>query len=56
LRLADLAGLGELHLREEDKVQRLLVGDSWFAGHATAKALLEKLGVRFVGNVKTAHS
>ena len=56
LRLADFAGLGELHLREEEKVQRLLVGDSWFAGCATAKALLEKLGVHFVGNVKTAHS
>jgi hypothetical protein len=55
LRLADFAGLGEQHLREEDKVQRLLVGDSWFAGYATAKALMDELGVHFVGNVKTAH-
>jgi hypothetical protein len=32
------------------------VDDSWFAGHATAKALWVKLGMLFVGNVKTAHS
>ena len=37
-------------------MKRLLVGDSWFVGHATAKALLEKPGVHFFGNVKTAHS
>jgi hypothetical protein len=37
-------------------MKRLLVGDSWFVGHATAKALLEKPGVHFVGSVKTAHS
>ena len=55
MRLADLGGLSEIDVREEDKVVRVLVGDSWFAGHETAKALKEKLGIRFVGNVKTAH-
>jgi hypothetical protein len=43
-----------LGLREEDKVARLLVGDSWFASMETTKALMNKLGVHFVGNVKTA--
>ena len=56
VRLAWGAGLSELDLREEEKIMRLLVGDSWFAGHATAKALWEKLGMLFIGNVKTAHS
>ena len=55
LRLPCFAGLSEIDVREEDKVVRLLIGDSWFAGHETAKALRGKLGIRFVGNVKTAH-
>ena len=54
LRLAEGAGLMELGLREEDKVARLLVGDSWFASTETATALMKELGVHFVGNVKTA--
>ena len=54
VRLCDLGGLSEKNLREEDKVARMLVGDSWFASHETAVALREELGVHFVGNVKTA--
>jgi len=41
-------------VRAEDKVARLLVGDSWFASQQTADALMKELGVHFVGNVKTA--
>ena len=54
VRLASKGGLDESNLREEDKVMRVLVGDSWFASHETAEALLKELQVLFVGNVKTA--
>lgn len=33
---------------------RILIGDSWFGSYKTAVALL-KMGIFFVGNVKTAH-
>ena len=56
VRLAEGAGLSEKGVREEDLASRLLVGDSRFAGHATASALWNELRVHFVGNVKTAHS
>ena len=38
LRLPCFVGLSEIDTREEDKVVRLVIGDSWFAGHETAKA------------------
>ena len=57
LRLAKGAGLDEhQHRREEDRPFRVLVGDSWFASFQTARALYNELGLRFIGNVKTAHS
>ena len=34
---------------------RVLCGDSWFASATSAVALKKKLGMFFVGNVKTAH-
>ena len=35
--------------------RRHAVGDSWFAGVGTARALMKRLGIHFVGNVKTGH-
>ena len=55
LRLAEGAELSELGKRREDCVDRVLVGDSWFASFETAKALRELMKVHFVGNIKTAH-
>ena len=56
LRLACGAGLSEMEKRPEDKVGRVLVGDSWFASFDTAKALKQELGLYFVGNIKTGHA
>ena len=38
----------------QDRAGRVCVGDSWFASVDTVTACTEALGVRFIGNVKTA--
>ena len=47
--------MSEKGLREEDKVGRVVLGDSWFASFQTAKAMRDELSLYFVGNIKTAH-
>jgi hypothetical protein len=36
-------------------LHRVVFGDSWFASLQTLQALREKLGVHFVGVIKTGH-
>jgi hypothetical protein len=45
LRLAYKGGLDETGMREDGKVKRVLVGDSWFASEETAKALKGNWGL-----------
>ncbi len=47
--------LGENSLAPNNKLQRVIFGDSWFASLETLTALREKLGLHFVGVIKTAH-
>ena len=55
LRLVAALGIGEKSLPPDKKLQRVVFGDSWFASYETVKALREKLGLHFVGVIKTAH-
>jgi len=52
--LANLS-LGENALSPEKKLARVVFGDSWFASYQTVLALRDKLGLHFVGVIKTAH-
>ena len=56
LRMIAAMGLGEKNLPANDKLRRVVIGDSWFASRATACTLQEKFGVEFTGCVKTAHA
>ena len=38
-----------------DKLQAIVIGDSWFASVKTAKAIRKELGCHFIGHIKTAH-
>ena len=38
----------------EDRVGRVVVGDSWFASVSTAEVLRGEFAIKFIGNVKTA--
>jgi hypothetical protein len=55
LRLLAALGLGENSLPPDKKLHRVVFGDSWFASYETMKGLREKLGLHFVGVIKTAH-
>ena len=56
LRMVAAMGLGEKNLPHNDKLRRVVIGDSWFASRTTACTLQEKFGVEFTGCVKTAHA
>jgi hypothetical protein len=47
--------IGENSLASDKKLQRVIFGDSWFASVETLTALREKLGLHFVGVIKTAY-
>ncbi len=47
--------LGENSLPPDKKLHRVVFGGSWFASMETMKGLREKLGLHFVGIIKTAH-
>ena len=52
--LANLS-LGENALSPDKKLFRVVFGDSWFASYQTVLGLRDKLGLHFVGVIKTAH-
>jgi hypothetical protein len=47
-------GIGEKGLRNDQRSNRIVYADSWFAGRNTAKALMEELNLHFTGPVKTS--
>ena len=55
LRMLAALSIGENSLAPNNKLQRVIFGDSWFASLETLTALREKLGLHFVGVIKTAH-
>jgi hypothetical protein len=52
--LANLS-FGENALSPIKKMARVVFGDSWFASYQSVLALRDKLGLHFVGVIKTAH-
>ena len=44
----------EKRVPKEDRVDRVVVADSWFASVSTAEALWDEFAIKFIGNVKTA--
>jgi hypothetical protein len=55
VRMLAALSLVENSLPPDKKLQRVVFGDSWFASYETMKGLREKLGLNFVGVIKTAH-
>ena len=55
VRMLAALSVGENSLPPDKKLQRVVFGDSWFASLETLTALREKLGLHFVGVIKTAH-
>ena len=55
VRMLAALSLGENSLAPNNKLQRVIFGDSWFASLETLTALREKLGLHFVVVIKTAH-
>jgi hypothetical protein len=55
VRMLAALSIGENSLAPDKKLQRVIFGDSWFASVETLTALREKLGLHFVGVIKTAH-
>jgi hypothetical protein len=55
VRMLAALSLGENSLPPDKKLQRVVFGDSWFASYETMKGLREKLGLHFVGVIKTTH-
>ena len=55
VRMLAALSLGENSLAPNNKLHRVVFGDSWFASLETLTALREKLGLHFVGVIKTAH-
>ena len=52
LRLVKFAN--EKRVPKEDRVDRVVVADSWFASVSTAEALWDEFAIKFIGNVKAA--
>ena len=52
LRLVKFAN--EKRVTKEDRVDRVVVADSWFTSVSTAEALWGEFAIKFIGNVKTA--
>ena len=46
--------VNEKRVPKEDRVDHVVVGDSWFASVSTAEALWDEFAIKFIGNVKTA--
>jgi hypothetical protein len=54
LRMLSKMGMNEKNLADDNKLERVVVADSWFASRKTAIALDGILGVHFTGPIKTA--
>jgi hypothetical protein len=54
VRMLAALSLDENSLPPDKNLQRNVFGDSWFASYETMKGLREKLGLHFVGVIKTA--
>ena len=55
VRMLAALSLGENSLPPDKKLHRVVFGDSWFGSYETLKGLRDKLGLHFVGVIKTAH-
>jgi hypothetical protein len=55
VRMLAALSLGENSLAPNNKLQRIIFGDSWFASLETLTALRDKLGLHFLGVIKTAY-